>query len=44
VNNTFIFFDLVIFSEINLHGSTLRNLLSALAGGTMLFGLIWEIT
>lgn len=44
LNNTFIFFDLVVFSEVEMHGALWRNILSSVAGTIMLFGLIWEVS
>jgi len=43
-NNTFLYIDLGMFPEIELHGPFWRNILSALSGGILLYGLIWELT
>ncbi|MGE0763369.1 MAG: DUF5985 family protein [Bdellovibrionales bacterium] len=44
LNNTFLFFDLVIFPELDIGGPLWRGLSGALAGSVLLFGLIWEVT
>ena len=44
VNNVFLFYDLVIVPEVDLNGIFWRSLMSALAGASLLFGLIWELT
>jgi len=43
-NNIFLFFDLAIYPELNLHGPLWRNVLGAVSGFLLLFGLIWELT
>lgn len=43
-NNTFLFIDLAMLPELDLHGPFWRNLLSASGGSVLLFGLIWELT
>lgn len=43
LNNIFLFFDLVVFPDLDLHGPFWRNFLGATAGSLMLFGLIWEV-
>ena len=44
LNNIILFFDLVIFTQIDFEGVLWRNSMSAIAGSTLLFGLIWEWT
>ena len=44
VNNTFLAIDMILFPQVDLNGPFWRNLLEALAGSCLLFGLIWEIT
>jgi hypothetical protein len=44
LNNVFVFADLIVFADVELGGRIVRNGLNSLAGGVMLFGLIWEIT
>ncbi len=43
-NNVFLVFDMVLFPEVDFNGSLWRNLLGAIAGSLLLFGLIWEVT
>jgi hypothetical protein len=42
--NMFLFFDMAIVPELDLHGPFWRNLLGAFAGSVLLVGLIWELT
>lgn len=44
LNNIFLFIDLGVFPEMELHGPLWRNMLSSLSGGVLLYGLIWELT
>lgn len=44
LNNSILFIDLVIFPELEFNGMLWRNLMSAIAGSLLLFGLIWELT
>jgi hypothetical protein len=41
-NNIFMFIDLVVYPNLDFHGSYVRNLLTAISGSLLLFGLIWE--
>jgi hypothetical protein len=43
LNNIFLCIDLLVFPTVDLNGPLWRNLLSAIAGGLLLFGLIGEI-
>ncbi|MBS1972546.1 MAG: hypothetical protein JSU04_19725 [Bdellovibrionales bacterium] len=43
-NNIFLYIDLAMFPNMDLHGPFWRNLLGTLSGATLLFGLIWELT
>lgn len=43
-NNIFLYVDLALFPQTELHGPFWRNILGALSGGILLYGLIWELT
>lgn len=43
-NNIVLFVDLALFPTMDIHGPLWRNLLSAIGGSLLLFGLIWELT
>lgn len=43
LNSIFLFVDMMIFPNIDLGGPFWRNLLGAVSGSLLLFGLIWEI-
>jgi hypothetical protein len=43
LNNIFLVVDMMIFPYEDLNGPFWRNLLSAISGLLLLFGLIWEI-
>jgi hypothetical protein len=42
--NIFLFVDLGLFPDIDLHGPLWRNFLGAISGSVLLVGLIWELT
>lgn len=44
MNNIFLVLDLVVLPEVDLNGPFWRNLLSALAGSSLLGGLIKELS
>ena len=44
VNNALLFVDVFILPEYDFSGDLWRNMLSAIAGSLLLFGLIWEMT
>lgn len=44
LNNITLMIDLVLLPEIDFYGAILRNLMGALAGITLVFGLVWEIS
>ena len=44
LNHTFVFIDLVLFPDVDLWGSFLRNLLFACAGVSLAAGLVWEMS
>lgn len=44
LSNSFLFFDLVLYPEMDLWGSFWRALLTAISGSLLLYGLIWELT
>src|SRR4051794_27684850 len=43
-NNIFLFVDLAMLPDLDLHGPFWRSFLAAGGGSVLLFGLIWEIT
>lgn len=43
VSNGFLFVDLVVFPQVDLHGPSWRSFLRAIAGSTLLYGLIMEV-
>lgn len=43
-NNLILFVDLVILPDLEFNGIFWRNVIGAFAGGTLLYGLIWELT
>lgn len=43
-NNVLLLIDMTIFADVDISGPFWRNILSAIAGSVLLFGLIWEIT
>lgn len=44
LNNIFVCVDLLMFPELNLWGSVVRNLLLAIAGSLLAIGLAWELS
>jgi hypothetical protein len=44
LNNIFLCVDLICFPKVDLHGPFWRALMTAGAGSTLLFGLIWELS
>lgn len=44
LNNIVLVFDLVLLPEIEFSGSFWRNMMAAIAGSTLLYGLIGELT
>lgn len=42
-NSLFLFVDMSIFPEVDSGGPFWRNVLGAVSGSLLLFGLIWEI-
>lgn len=44
LNNIFVCFDLILFPELDLAGSVVRNVLLATAGSVLLAGLTWELS
>ena len=43
INNVYLSIDMVALPEVDLGGPLWRNVLSALSGSLLLFGLIWEL-
>ena len=43
-NNVYLFIDLGMFPELNLWGALWRNLVGAISGALLLYGLLWELT
>jgi len=43
LNNVFLFVDMALLPNVDLHGPFWRSLLSAISGVLLLFGLIWEL-
>jgi hypothetical protein len=43
INNVFLVVDMMLFPYQDLNGPLWRNLLGAISGSLLLFGLIWEI-
>ena len=41
--NIFLCLDLIVFPGVDMSGTLVRSFLTAIAGGLLLFGLIWEI-
>lgn len=44
INCAILFIDLVLIPDVDFGGLLLRNIALAAAGGTLLFGLIWEVS
>ena len=44
LNNLVLFFDLVIFPDVDFGGGIVRSLTGAIGGSLLLFGFIWEGT
>lgn len=43
LNSTFLFVDMAVFPDIDSAGPFWRNILGAISGSLLIFGLIWEI-
>lgn len=43
-NNVMLFVDVVLLPNIDFGGIIWRNMLGAVAGSLLLFGLVWELT
>ena len=44
LNHLFICVDLILFPDLDLWGSIVRNALFAMAGSVLVFGLAWELS
>jgi hypothetical protein len=44
LGNVFLFIDLIVYPDVDLHGPVLRSMIHAVAGATLLTGLILELS
>jgi hypothetical protein len=44
IDNTFLCVDLIVFPLVEMHGPFWRNLMTAVSGSLLLFGLIMELS
>lgn len=43
LNNSILVIDMIMLPDVDISGPLWRNLLSAISGSLLLFGLIWEL-
>lgn len=43
-NNTILVVDMIMLPDVDISGPFWRNLLAAISGSLLLFGLIWELS